>query len=531
MFESHGSMIGNPMQTRSGLAITQLTHNADLDIYDDHANALRATKIICTIGPKTQSVEALKSLIRAGMNVVRMNFSHGSHEFHKTTIDNARQAASELNATVGIALDTKGPEIRTGVFTNPDGAKYEVGDLVKLSTDEQYADKCCKETVYVDYVNITKVMEVGNHIFIDDGVLDLEVVSIPDEKTLVCKCRNGHTLTNRKGCNLPNVDVDLPAVSEKDRSDLKFAVEQQVDFIFASFIRSQDQVRDVRKVLMDNLPNDKDAYMPLIFSKIENHQGVRLIDSIIDESDGIMVARGDLGVEIPAEKVVIAQKKLIAKCNIVGKPVICATQMLESMTYNPRPTRAEVSDVANAVLDGADSVMLSGETAKGAYPKEVVEYMARICIEAQHALRPEITFSTIKAAQPVPMPVEESICAAACFSSFEIEAKALIVLSNTGRSANLVAKYRPVCPIICVSERLNVCRKLTATANVRPVFYDRESRGADLDRERRVRLGMWHAVHVLKVARPGDHIFAVHADVTQKGFANQTRVLSIPDDI
>jgi pyruvate kinase len=524
------SFIANPAGS-SGRAVTQLEHNASLDIYEAHTQKLRGNKIVCTIGPKTQPVDMLKTLIKAGMNVARMNFSHGSHEYHQATIDNVRAAAQELQATVGIALDTKGPEIRTGVFPDPDGAKLNVGDEIILTTDEQFKEVCCKERVYVDYVNITRVMKVGNHVFIDDGVLDLEVTEVRDEKTLVCVCRNGHTLTSRKGCNLPGVDVDLPAVSEKDRADLAMAAQQQCDFVFASFIRNAKQVHEVRQVLTDNLPQTEGARVPLIISKIENHQGVGNIDSIIEASDGIMVARGDLGVEIPAEKVVIAQKKLIAKCNIAGKPVICATQMLESMTVNPRPTRAEVSDVANAVLDGADCVMLSGETAKGAYPKEVVEYMAKICCEAQNSLRDEINFTNIKASQTPPMSVEESICAAGVFSAFEVNAKAIVVLSNTGRSANMVSKYRPACPILCVSEKHYVCRAMCIRAGVRPVYYDREQRGVDLDREKRVRLGMWHAVYVLKIAKPGDYIFAVHADVTHKGFANQTRVLSIPEDI
>jgi pyruvate kinase len=528
--EMQGSIVGNPMASR-GSGLSMLEHHAGLDLDAPHHSNTRHTKIVCTIGPKTQTVEMLKVLIKAGMAVSRMNFSHGSHEFHQTTIDNTRKAAEELQATVAIALDTKGPEIRTGDFENPEGAVLNVGDTVTITTDEQYKTKCSKDIVYVDYKNITKVMTAGRHIFIDDGVLDLEVKEVKDEQTLICVCQNGHTLTSRKGCNLPMVDVDLPAVSAKDKEDLAMAAQQQVDFIFASFIRDAAQVREVRKILTDNMPKTEDAFVPLIISKIENFQGVRNIDEIIAESDGIMVARGDLGVEIPAEKVVLAQKMLIAKCNIAGKPVICATQMLESMTQNPRPTRAEVSDVANAVFDGADAVMLSGETAKGKYPKEVVEYMAKICLEAQNARRAEIFFGSVKSAQPVPMPVEESICSAGVFCAFEVRAKAVIVLSNTGRSSRLVAKYRPDCPIVCVSEKVSICRSMCLNSGVRPVFYDRDARGADPDREKRVRLGMWHAVHVLKVCKPGDYVFAVHADPTVKGFANQTRVVVVPTDI
>lgn len=508
-------------------AATQLLHNAQLDIYEQGHLALRANKIVCTIGPKTQSVEALKMLIAAGMNVARMNFSHGTHEYHQETINNVRQACKETGATVAIALDTKGPEIRTGLFKDPNGVKFGVGDKVLVSCDPQYAETGDKERFYVDYTNICKVIKQGNHIFIDDGVLDLLVENVVDDKTLACSVCNPHVLTNRKGVNLPNVDVDLPAVSAKDESDLKFGADNNVDFVFASFIRSADQVHRVRKCVTV----EGKKHVPLIISKIENHQGVNNIDSILEATDGIMVARGDLGVEIPAEKVIVAQKMLIAKCNIAGKPVICATQMLESMTYNPRPTRAEVSDVANAVLDGADCVMLSGETAKGSYPKEVVDYMVKICMQAQLARRPEIDFNNIKAAQKFPMPVEESICSAGVFCAFEVNAKAIIVLSNTGRSARLVSKFRPTAPIICVSEVPEVCRAMAVQRNVFPVYYDRATLGVDLDRERRVKWGMRHAVEVLKTVKPGDTVFAVHADVHMKGFANQTRVLVVPQNL
>ena len=376
------------MNTRG---LSQIQHNSRLDISHNPPSEkrARANKIICTIGPKTQNVESLKSLMVSGLSCVRNNFSHGTHEYHTKTISNARQAAKELGRNdISIALDTKGPEIRTGNF--PDGEQVlNVGDKVTLTTDKAFYDKGTKEKFYVDYANITKVCTKGQGIYIDDGLLGLEV-EIVGEDTLECVVRNGAPISNHKGVNLPNCKVDLPAVTEKDKQDLQFGAEQNVDMVFASFIRTAAQVQEVRDAL-----GEKGKHIQII-SKIENAEGVQNFAEILKASDGIMVARGDLGIEIPAEKVFVAQKMMISQCNLAGKPVICATQMLESMTKNPRPTRAEVSDVANAVLDGADCVMLSGETAKGDYPNQCVEVMADICEEAQGATQETIMFQSIR---------------------------------------------------------------------------------------------------------------------------------------
>lgn len=498
--------------------MSQLAHDLHLSIFDPLAT-YRANRIICTIGPSSQSVEMLKKLMQAGMSVARMNFSHGSYEYHAQTISNVRAAAGELGLNVAIALDTKGPEIRTGLFINGE-ARMERGETCFVTTDREFFDKGTKEKFYIDYNNLPSVVRPGGYIYVDDGILILQVQSREDECTLRCTVTNSHIISDRRGVNLPGCDIDLPAVSEKDRADLQFGVEQGVDMVFASFIRTANQVNEVQAALGEK---GKDI---MIISKIENHQGVKNIDAIINRSHGIMVARGDLGVEIPAEKVVVAQKIIISKCNVAGKPVICATQMLESMTANPRPTRAEVSDVANAVFAGADCVMLSGETAKGKYPVEVVTYMARICLEAQSATNSYVFFNSIKKLQPIPMRPEEAVCSSAVNSVYETKAKILLVLSNSGNSARLVAKYRPNCPVVCVTTRLRTCRQLNITQGVESAFYDAERFGKDENKENRVATGVEYAKKKGYVIT-GDLCVVVHADLKTKGYANQTRVIIV----
>ncbi|CCW64789.1 unnamed protein product [Phytomonas sp. EM1] len=498
--------------------MSQMEHNLKLSVFGSLPEH-RANRIICTIGPGTQSTEALKGLIQSGMSVARMNFSHGSHEYHQITIENVRKASAELGINIGIALDTKGPEIRTGLFVGGQ-AVMENGATCFVTTDPAFAENGTRDKFYIDFPQLPQVVRPGGFIYVDDGILILKVVSYEDEHTLRCIVTNSHTISDRRGVNLPGCDIDLPAVSEKDLCDLRFGVEQGVDMVFASFIRTANQVDEVREALG---PKGKDI---MIISKIENHQGLQNIDAIIEHSDGIMVARGDLGVEIPAERVVVAQKIIISKCNLAGKPVICATQMLESMTYNPRPTRAEVSDVANAVFDGADCVMLSGETAKGKYPNEVVQYMARICLEAQSATNHYVTFNSIKELQRIPMKVEEAVCSSAVNSAYEVQAKMMLVLSNTGKSARLIAKYHPACQIICVTSRLQTCRQLTITYGIESVFFDTEKFSEDVDKEKRVETGIEFAKKMSYV-KEGDYIVVVHADHLVKGYANQTRIMLI----
>lgn len=305
---------------------------------------------------------------------------------------------------------------------------------------------------YIDYKNITRVITPGRLIFVDDGILSLQVLEIVDDKTIKVKALNNGAIASKKGVNLPGTDVDLPALSEKDIADLQFGVKNNVDIVFASFIRRADDVKHIREILGEEGKNIQ------IISKIENQQGVNNFDEILDETDGVMVARGDLGIEIPAPQVFVAQKMMIAKCNIKGKPVICATQMLESMTYNPRPTRAEVSDVANAVLDGTDCVMLSGETAKGSYPENAVRMMHETCMLAEHTIPYASVFDELRNVTAPPISPVASVAMAAVSTSFHLNAGAILVLSTSGLSARLISKYRPVCPIIMVTRNDSTAR-------------------------------------------------------------------------
>ncbi|KAK3367592.1 pyruvate kinase [Podospora didyma] len=497
---------------------------AQLDTAFQPERNLRRTSIICTIGPKTNSVEAINKLREAGLNVVRMNFSHGSYEYHQTVIDNARAAEqAQKGRQVAIALDTKGPEIRTGQTKDDADIPLAAGTVLNITTDEKYIASCDTQNMYVDYKNITKVIEPGRIIYVDDGVLAFDVLEITDEKTVKVKARNNGFISSRKGVNLPNTDVDLPALSEKDKNDLRFGVKNNVDMVFASFIRRGQDIKDIREVL-----GEQGKHIQII-AKIENRQGLNNFREILAETDGVMVARGDLGIEIPAAEVFAAQKKIIAMCNIAGKPVICATQMLESMIKNPRPTRAEISDVGNAVTDGADCVMLSGETAKGSYPNEAVREMSEACLKAENTIPYVSHFEEMCTLVKRPVAIAESCAMAAVRASLDLNASAIFVLSTSGESARLLSKYRPVCPIIMITRSASASRYAHLYRGVYPFFFNEEKPDFNKvnwqeDVDRRIKWGLSHAID-LNILTAGETVVVVQGWKGGMGNTNTLRIV------
>ena len=421
---------------------------------------MKKTKIVCTIGPKTESVEKLTELANAGMNVMRLNFSHGDFAEHGNRIDNLRQVMKNTGKQLAILLDTKGPEIRTIKLDNGNDVALVAGQDFTFTTDISVVGN--KDVVAVTYPGFAKDLVAGNTILVDDGLIEMEVVSTT-ETEVKCKVLNNGDLGENKGVNLPGVSVKLPALSEKDKADLKFGCEQGVDFVAASFIRKEEDVKEIRALLVAN-----GGEHIQIISKIENQEGVDNFDSILEASDGIMVARGDLGVEIPVEEVIFAQKMMIEKCNRARKVVITATQMLDSMIKNPRPTRAEAGDVANAILDGTDAVMLSGESAKGKYPIEAVTIMATICARTDAVLKAELS-SRLDSPR---LRITEAVCKGAVDTAEKLSAPVIVVATEAGKSARSIRKYFPTARIIAVTTNTKTAAQLCLSKGITPMVVD-----------------------------------------------------------
>ena len=423
---------------------------------------LKKTKIVCTIGPASESPEVLEQLIKNGMNVARLNFSHGSHEEHLEKIKTIKRLRRKLNVPLGLMLDTKGPEIRIGTFEEKEYF-LKPDDIFTLTTRDIVGNK---NIVSVSYEGLPNDVEKGSIISIDDGLIQLEVIEIKDGTEIVCRVQNNGVISNHKGVNLPGRVTNLPAITPKDVDDIKFGIENGIDMIAASFIRKKKDIYDIRKVLEDHGGEDI-----LILSKIESQEGVDNVDEIIEASDGIMVARGDLGVEIRTELIPLVQKEIIRKCNKAAKPVITATQMLDSMQRNPRPTRAETTDVANAIIDGTDCVMLSGETAAGKYPVEAVKTMRDICITTE--LSDDFEENIYQTEIDRKITTTNAISKSTCTIASQLKAKAIITCTASGSTAKAVSKFRPRTNIIACTIDEKVARRLSVSWGVYPVIVEK----------------------------------------------------------
>lgn len=429
---------------------------------------MRKTKIICTMGPATDNIEVLRAMARAGMNVARFNFSHGSHEEHKQRMDRVKAVREEYNLPIALLLDTKGPEIRTGDMQ--DGKIFlKKGEQIRLTP------RTCLGTpskISITYPDLYQDVQAGTSILIDDGLIELRVEQT-QEQDILCRVLNDGAVSNHKGINVPDVHLSIPYLSDKDKSDIQFGIEQGVDFIAASFVRTADDVQQLRMLLDKN----GGAHINII-AKIENQQGVENIDGIVSLADGVMIARGDMGVEIPAEDVPPIQKMLIKKVASAGKQVITATQMLDSMMKNPRPTRAEVTDVANAIYDGTGAIMLSGETAAGLYPVEAVTMMARIAERTENDIdyRKRFFVRTRKANPDI----TDAICHATCTTAYDLNARDIVTVTKSGRSARMVARYRPSCGIIGCTPTKKVWYQLNLAWGVTPVLLSETDNVFDL---------------------------------------------------
>ena len=429
---------------------------------------MRKTKIICTLGPATDKGDVLRQLMESGVDVVRLNFSHQTHAEQKVRADKVKALREELDLPVALLLDTKGPEIRVKQF-DPPKVMLEPGSQFTLTTREVMGNESIAS---ITFAGLPQDVSVGTRILIDDGLIELRVESYTDTD-IVCRVINGGPVSSRKSINVPGVQLSLPFISEQDRKDLEFAVKEDFDFIAASFTRTADDILEMR-ALLESMGNHDIR----IIAKIENIDGVRNIDEIINVADGIMVARGDLGVEIPLEEIPVIQKELIKKAYLAGKQVITATQMLDSMMKNPRPTRAESTDVANAIYDGTSAIMLSGETAAGDYPIESLKTMIRIAVRTEEDIDYKARFD--KRGQLDQPNVTMAISHATCTTAHDLGARAIITVSKSGRTARMISRFRPECPIISGTTEPKVYRQMNLSWGVRPIMVEEKSNTDEL---------------------------------------------------
>lgn len=470
---------------------------------------MRKTKIICTIGPASQSPEKIREMIEAGMNVCRCNFSHGSYEEQKNKMMTVVRISEEMKKPVATLIDTKGPEIRLRTFEE-EKITLEEGQKFTLTTKDIIGTK---DMVSVTYENIVNDVVVGGSVLIDDGLIELRVEEITDTD-LICRVVNGGPVSNKKGVNLPGANLSMPFISEQDRKDILFGIDCGFDFIALSFVRSKEDVLEVRKML-----DEKRSPMKVI-AKIENMQGINNLDEILEVSDGIMVARGDMGVEVPLEEVPVIQKRMIRKAVARGKHVITATQMLESMTKNPRPTRAEAADIANAIFDGTTAIMLSGESANGKYPVEALKTMSKIAERAEK----DIDYNKLlrKIHDNGDKDITEAISHATCTVASDLNASAIITVTISGFTAEKVARFKPSCPIICCSVNPRVLRQAALLWGVEPLLIEKKSTPEDLFKE-----ALWVAEKAGKIKKGDKVVVTAGVPLGVSGNTNMIRVVEV----
>lgn len=478
----------------------------------------KKTKIVCTIGPASESIETLTALKQAGMNVARLNFSHGSHEEHLQRFKNIREVEKQLGERIGVMLDTKGPEIRTHNMKDHQPVLLEKGSTVRVYMDEVEGDATQFSITYPELIND---VTVGSHILVDDGLIDLLVTEIDSNNNcIVTEVKNSGLIKDKKGVNVPNVSINLPGITEKDEDDIRFGLENGIDFIAASFVRKPEDVMEIREILEETGNLDV-----MIIPKIESQEGIDNLDGIIAAADGLMVARGDLGVEVPAEMVPIYQKEMIRKCNEAGKPVITATQMLDSMERNPRPTRAEASDVANAIFDGTDAIMLSGETAAGDYPINAVQTMTNIALAVENESEAH-GLDTKKLKEYRQTDVSEAVAQSVGHTARNLNIKTIVAATESGYTARLISKYRPNSDILALTFSESIAHKLILSRGVRPYVV---ARPEDTDEM------MALATQVAKeegYATDGDHIIVTAGvPVGETGTTNIMKIQLVGEEI